>query len=218
MATGDLTTVADVKAAAGVTDASTDAWFATIVAAVSGAIELFTGRWLAPRGSLTLCFDIPGRSLGFQTGANAFGSATTLRVPRGLQSISYIGTAWQDQPDDGSGTYLAITAGVYLQPPVQERPADGWPATAVELGYLSNAFFYPGHRTAKITGSWGWAAVPPRVAQIATTAVVRAWRAKTSGGADYAIIGPDGGMRIMRDLAPAELAELGSSYRDPVAG
>lgn len=206
MATGDLTTLASVKAQAGITTTSEDAFLTPVIAAVSSAIETLTGRWLAPRGSTSLYFDV-----------DPAGDAQRLRVPMGLQSVSFIGTAWQDQPDDGSGAYTAITAGVYLQPAVQDRVDDDWPATAVELGYLANAFFYPGHRTVKITGAWGWAATPPRVAQIAATAVVRAWRAKTSGGADYTIIGADGGQKILRDLAPSELAELRAAYRDVVA-
>ncbi len=202
----DLTTIAAVCGQVPeLSDNSADAWLAGAISAVSAAIEARTGRWLAPRGAMTLYFDSPGGAAGFH-----------LPVPKGLQSITAIATAWLDQPDDGSGVYTPITTGYYLQPAVQDR-LEGWPATSIDLSYLANAFFYPGLRTTRVSGQWGWASTPPRVAQIATTAVVRAWRARTSGGADYAIIGPDGGMKVLRDLAPAELEELDYTYRDVVA-
>jgi hypothetical protein len=46
------------------------------------------------------------------------------------------------------------------------------------------------------------------VAQLAANAVTRCYRARASGGADLAVVGPDGAMRTLKDIAPAELAEL----------
>ena len=62
----------------------------------------------------------------------------------------------------------------------------------------------------KVTGSWGPAAVYPRVKELASTAVIRAWRARNGGdGApDIVLATPSGGVAILRRIAPAELDEL----------
>lgn len=205
-----LATLWQVKDALGIgqADAADDLWLANALEQVSDAIESqpVTGRWFRSRGATTYLFDSDQVEAG----------GLRLRVPMGLQAITYLGVAWSDQPDDGTGTYSEITRSVYLNPPLQLRQR-GDPAYAIELGRQANLYFptYPARRCVKVTGTWGYAAVPPRVAQVAIAAVVRAYRARSSGGADYAIVGADGGMKILRDLAPAELAELRATYRVP---
>jgi hypothetical protein len=198
--------IEDVKAAAGIEDGRADLWLAGVIPAVTDAIEILTGHWFVSRGAATYYFDAPDVS-------------DELRVPQGISAVTYLGVASTDQPDDGSGTYTQISAGYYLDPPVQSR-RNGEPATRIVLGSSATRGFPTcgEKRAVKVSATWGWTAVPPRVAQIATAAVVRAWRAKSSGGADYAIVGPDGGMKILRDFAPAELAELEERYSEVHVG
>ena len=202
MTTTDIVTLSDVKAACGILDNDADLWLGTVISAVSEAVEAVTGRWFAPR-SATYYYD-------------AAWDDDCLDVPIGVVSISYLGVATTDQPDGGTGTYSAIPAtAYYLDPPVQQRRA-GAPAYRIVLSETGGYRFpYLGEkRSIKITGVFG--APSPRVAQIATAAVIRAWRARLSGGADYAIIGTDGGMKILRDFAPSELEELRNTFGVPV--
>lgn len=193
-----FTTLANAKAALGnvTTTAADDAFITAAIASVGDALEAMTGRFLWPRSSATYLFD-------------ASDSPWTLDMPIGVQSVTLLGIAWTDQPDDGTGTYTTVPAArYYLDPPAQLRPP-GYPATAITLAATAGiAFPTSGRRVIKVTGTWGPSATPTRVEQIGTNAVIRAFRAKTSGGADYTLIGADGGQRIMRDFAPSEVDEL----------
>lgn len=194
MATTDIVTLADVKAACGITDNGSDLWLGGILAAVTEAVEAVTGRWFATR-STTLYFD-------------GGGDAYELPIPVGVATVTYLGIGTGDQPDAGSGTYTEIPAASYWKdPPLQERKT-GAPATRITLSRLGGYMFPTNgeRRAIKVTGTFG--APSPRVSQIATAAIIRAHRARLSGGADNVIIGVDGGMRVLRDFAPSELEEL----------
>jgi hypothetical protein len=197
-----LVDISAIRSQLGIADADDDAWLDGVLGAVTAAIEIDTGHWFVSRGSATYYFDAPE-------------DEDEMHVPQGISSVTFLGVASADQPDDGTGVYTQITSGFYLDPPVQDR-RNGEPATWITLGSSAARGFPTGEekRAVKVTATWGWAAVPPRVAQIATAAVTRAYRARGSGGADYAIIGPDGGMKILRDFAPAELAELRRAYSE----
>lgn len=202
MAATDIVDIEDLRATCGSADRDADLWLSGVVAAVTEAVEAVTGRWFTPR-STTLYFD-------------ASPDAYELPVPVGVVSLSYLGTATSDQPDDGSGTYTEIPAGSFwLDPPLQARKL-GAAATCVTLS-RSGAYAFPSNgerRSIKATGVFG--APSPRVSQIATSAIVRAFRARESGGVDYAIVGPNGGMKILRDFAPAELEELRNAHGEPL--
>jgi hypothetical protein len=190
----------------GIVDHDDDLWLAGVLSAVTDAIEIETGHWFVSRGAATSYFDAPD-------------DEDEMHVPQGISTVTYLGVAQTDQPDTGLGAYSQITSGIYLDPPVQDR-RNGEPATWITLGSSAPFRFPTGEikRAVKITATWGWTAVPPRVAQIATAAITRAFRARTSGGADYAIVGPDGGMKILRDFAPAELEELRRAYSELKVG
>lgn len=201
-----LTDLEALHRACGIDDGREDVWLSVAASAVTDAVEIETGHWFVSRGTQTYYFDAPD-------------DEDEMPVPQGISSLAYLGIAATDQPDDGTGVYVPVTTGVYLDPPAQSR-RNGEPATRITLGRTAARFFPTADekRCVKVTAAWGWASVPPRVAQIATAAVVRAWRAKSSGGADYAVVGPDGGMKILRDFAPAELQELRRAYSELRAG
>ena len=161
-------------------------------------MESAVKRWLAPRGTVTKYLD----------GALVSEDASSLFVRDGFSAVTYLGYASTDQPDDGSGTYTAIPT-YYLR----GRLGEGWPATRITVG-TGYALPVCGHNVVKVTGSGGPAAIYPRVQELATIAVVRAFRARSdgSGSPDVAVVGPAGGITILRRIAPAEMDELVNAY------
>ncbi len=181
-------------------------------------LETAANRWLAPRGALTRTFDGSlVRSVGDLAGSTPhfFGPAwmpqwgRVLPVYDGVTAVTYLGVSDADQPDDGTGAYTQITKGIHLRGAIW----DGWPFTRIELDSSAPRLLpTAGYNVVKVTGSWGPAAVLPRAAQIAANAVTRAYRARASGGADLAVVGADGAMKMLKDIAPAEMAELLATF------
>jgi Phage gp6-like head-tail connector protein len=156
-----LTTTAKVKTRLNITDAVQDALISEIIDQISDEIAVFTRRKLVPDNAATYVFDT---RLGH-----------ILNIPYGIRSVTSMGVAATDQPDDASGTYLAVTLStILLRPlPVERRP--GWPATQLRLTQSPIDIRIP-FRTAaagaRIVGNFGFAATPPAVERIATDASV----------------------------------------------
>lgn len=141
----------------------------------------------------------------------------SLRIPKGIQSVTTLGVAEEDQPSSG-GTYLAaLTTDYYLDPPEYDRPP-GWPATRImfrrnptgSVTRFSDASF-----GVQITGRRGFAEVPPDVQRVGTEMVLSAFLTKGSGEAERAVVGPSGQPVILRD--PRHRAVL-DGYRVPSLG
>jgi hypothetical protein len=152
----------DVKARTTVT--LSDVALAGLIESVSDEIEDYCGAWLAPRPTLstdppvTLLFDVEraGNSLRMQI-ANR-------RV--GIRSLTAFGTASTGQPESG-GTYSTIPlASVLFRP----RPTVDGPATGLTL--VSPYAFYRGFNTVTATGTFGPAAIAPRVRETAIELVI----------------------------------------------
>lgn len=202
-----LCALADVRQRLGIGPTATadDELLLELIEQVTDEILSYTGRQFVPdppTGTKTVYLDHAG-------------DGRTLWLPRGVRSVTYLGVATTDQPADGTGTYTEITAGVYVDPPEHER-SRGWPGTRVTLGSSANATFTAGKRTVKVTGAFGWAAVPPTIERIAIAAVVSRYMSKGAEG-PRAAIGPDGRMIILRDISPADMAVL-DQYRDIPVG
>jgi len=199
-----LASLTDVKQRLGITDATDDEWLFEQIVAVTDEIESLTGRRFRPdplSGTKTVYLDYAG-------------DGYTIWLPRGVRSLTYVGTASTDQPDGGTGTYTEITSGVYIDPPEHER-SPGWPGTLITIGTSSGWQFYRGRRTVKLTGAFGWAAVPATVRAIAEMCVVSAFRGRSSGGASSYTVGVEGERTYNRLLTAADMRSLGW-YRDLV--
>jgi hypothetical protein len=177
----------------GLTDTTSDEDLAEFIRQVTTDILGHTGReFVGSRADETRTFD-----------AAEYG--TTLYIPGGIRTVTTLNIASSDQPDT-SGTYTATTA-YYIRPLPHDRTA-GWPATRIDL--IDGACFYPGHSTVQIVGKFGWSAVPPDIAGIATSAVVRRFQARQSSstGVDLMVGSADMGFRTLAFLSPAERAKL----------
>jgi hypothetical protein len=173
-----LVTLAQVKQRVfpvGLADAAEDALLTELIEQASDYMQELAGRGFTPEAGVTYLTD------------TAAGS--TIPVARGIRAVTALLVARTDQPDDGTGTYTAIDAAdILLRPsPIDRRP--GWPATAIMLRGTS-ARLSEAINGAKITGDFGFVAVPPAVQAIALDAVAAAYTAKEAGDSDA--IGADG--------------------------
>ena len=199
---GLICSLYDVKQVLGIADAITtsDEELLEIIRAVTDEFESETGRdFTGARSDVT--FRVHTRY------------GRTLWFPKGLQSVTTLGIATQDQPASG-GTYTtAATTTWYLDPPEYERDPY-WPATRIV--FLNGGQFYNASFGAEITGRPGFAAVPPRLSRIAANAVASKFITKGKDG-PRAVIGPDGRTTILRDVSPADWATVMSYAVIPVA-
>jgi hypothetical protein len=167
---------------------------------VSDEIEDYVGQWLAPRptnpaSTTVLLFDVPftywRRSLLLESG----------RRLCGIRTLSALGLATQSQPESG-GTYTSATlADAVLRP----RPTADGPALRIELLETSGSMFYPGYNTVQATGSFGPASVAPRIQAVAIEAVKRRFLGKEGVAS---VVGPDGGVQLLRGFSPDMRATL----------
>lgn len=168
---------------------------------VSRAIERATGRWLAPRPT----DPASTTTLYFHT---EYGQE--LHIPRGVRTVSALGVASEDQPASG-GTYTTATAAdYYIDPPVSERIDDDEPGKWIRFrdnpsGPVS--WFVQAAHGASVTGSFGYAVVPPDIQGVATRAALRRFLGKGAAGTSIAV-GPTGTEFILPDLSAADRATL----------
>lgn len=192
---GYLCSLEDVRQRLGLalTDTAADEELAEFIRQVTTDILGHTGReFVGTPGDVTRTYDIAEYS-------------TTLYLPGGIRTVTTLSLAGGNQPDTG-GTYTATT-NYYLRPLPHDRSA-GWPATRIEL--VDGAYFAAGRSTVQIVGKFGWSAVPPDIAGIATSAVVRRFQARQSSstGVDLMVGNADMGFRTLAFLSPADRAKL----------
>lgn len=194
-AVGTYASVADVKARLDATgnvswaDSQTTI-LTSLCNQVNSWIESYTGRILAPdpTSSYTLCVESDE-------------AGTTLAFPRGIRALTklevktHTGGPWNEIP----------STDFFLQPdPCDLGP--GWPYTEVQITNIPSAgtttpYFYPGFDVVRLTGSFGWSAVPDEITDLALNLVVAKWRARSAGGGDTFTIGADGERTFERMLS-----------------
>lgn len=177
-AVGSYVTSALMKTRAGITDSTDDTLLGVICDQVNSFIESSTGRVLAPiSGTPTYLYDGDGsQKLWLPQTTTAFvGGVRTVTL---LEVADYTGDA-----------YATVTAGDYFL-----RGLTG-PAGTYQWLWLSDrptgtvTHFPGGFATVRVTGTFGYAAIPDDIAEVAVTIAVRAWHARENGQQD--IVGTD---------------------------
>lgn len=178
-AVGTYATLADAKLRLGFGTATTtdDSLLQDLCDQVNGWIEATTGRVIAPYAG-TYTFD----------GYDALDD-TTMPVRMGIVAL----TSLEIAPLSG-GTFATIPATDYfLNPPAGNREP-GYPAfrvilTDVPVSGNPYPYFPPGYQNVRMAGTFGWAAIPDELTDVALTTTVRAWNARQAGQSD--MIGTD---------------------------
>jgi hypothetical protein len=172
-AIGSYVTATILKARAGITDATDDTLIGVICDQVNQFIEGTTGRILAPVTSVARTFDGDG--------------SPCLRVRQGVRVVSTLECAYYT-----GGSYTTLPSTDYFLRPEADRVTPAEPYTSIELSNLPTGGFsvFPrGYNTVRVTATWGPAAIPDDIAEVAVTIAMRAWFARQAGQQD--IIGSD---------------------------
>jgi hypothetical protein len=188
-------TLAQFKAAVGITDSTDDAALQNVLDATDTLIDLYCDR---------------------KTG---FGTATETRYYNAqawdyvlIDDLVSVTTLTTDDLGDGTySTSWTINTDYNLSPP--NAALDGWPYTQIDASvtYPKN-FPYDIYRGVKVVGVFGWPAVPQAVKQAALIQAGAVWSSRTS---PFGVIGSadlGGILRQTRALHP-EAQVLLESFR-----
>jgi hypothetical protein len=165
-----LCTITQVKARlfpAGVADTTDDTMLTEIVEEVSDWVQHNTGRKFLPVTSTTYIFD------------TTYGSV--LRMPMGVRTVSALGVNNTSHQPDTGGSYTAITAANILLRPSTADLAVGWPYTEIVLSRNQTILFGTIQNGASVTGTFGFAAVPPDIQAVAIDGAVSAYQMRKNG-------------------------------------
>ena len=210
-ATGTYATVAAVKARLG----SETTWPAADTTMLSSLCDQINA-WIEGEAGRTIC---PLSDTAMTLDGLAADDSRRLAIPWGIRTLTKLELA----PITGATFVEVPTTDFFLRPLAYQRDP-GWPATWVVLTDVPSAgnsagWFAAGFMNVKLTGTFGWAAIPDEVAELAVTAVVRAWHARQAGQTD--VIGSDdfGRPIVSRYVSGRDRATLSRySVRPRVAG
>lgn len=150
----------------------------SLITQVSAWIAGYTGRKFLPDAAATYTFDTE--------------DGYTLRIPYGIRAVTQLQVATQSQPDSG-GTYTVVPSSDYLLRPLPIDRSPGWPATELRISRGTRtgtiASFGRFDNGAKITGDFGWSAVPDDIAAVAIDGVVTAYSQRRAGASGA--LGPE---------------------------
>jgi hypothetical protein len=150
-----------------------DAVIIDLVASVSDWITDYCKRSFEPEAGVTYVFDTS--------------SGSRLLIPRGIRLVTALDVATTNQPDTG-GTYSSISTTLVSLRPLPERRRVGWPATELYVRGESPVFGWA-MAGARVTGDFGFAAVPSPIKEIAIDAVVAAIAGRQNAAAE--VLGAD---------------------------
>jgi hypothetical protein len=105
-----------------------------------------------------------------------------------VRSLSLVETA----PTTGAAFTTVAATDYFMRPTTQER-SPGWPATELWMSDVSAAYFPPGYDNVRLTGTFGFAMVPPRIESVARRLVVRTYASRQAGQGDLLGAGGDSG-------------------------
>jgi hypothetical protein len=179
---------------------------------INAWLESEMGRPICPRtGITTLTLD----------GYMAEDDGRVLPIPFGINSLTTLEVAAHT-----GAAFEAIASTDYFLRPVSIMRRVGWPALQIVMSDYQVGSVQPripvGYANVRLTGAdgfLGWPAIPDELSEIATTAVVRAWQARSAGQAD--ILGTDeyGRPVVSRYLSRRDLVVIDRyNVRPKVAG
>lgn len=182
-----LVTIAQVKTRlfpAGAADATDDALLTELVEQLSDWIEDYTHRKFIAVASTTYTFDTR--------------SGYVLRIPIGVRTITLLEVNNLSHQPDSGGSYTTVPAADYLLRPKTQDAGIGWPYTEVRIARAATGtirYFRDIENGARVTGTFGFASVPPAIQAVAIDAVVAAYNTRKGGasgvmGADDTTITP----------------------------
>lgn len=155
-------TLADLKVFLGIADTADDVTLQRSLDASEEQVNAFTGRrFSADESAVVRYYDALDRAV---VAIDPLSTTTDLVVQ-------------VDQ--DGDGTFedtLTINTDFRLDP--YNAVALGWPYTS--LAALTGTTFPKGSRRIKVTGRWGWPAVPASIKQATLIQASRLWKRKES--------------------------------------
>lgn len=179
------------KVRLGITDTNDDDLLVNFCSQVNGWIESKTGRPIGPDTTSTYTLD----------GYDALEDGRLLLFPRGIVSVSTL-----EVTTNTGAAFTTVPASDYFLRPTSNEREPGWPATELWMTDIPSAsntapYFFPGFGTIRITGVFGWAAIPQDLIDVALTLVVASYRARGAGGGDSITIGVDGERTFERALS-----------------
>ncbi len=207
----DLTTLKDYCKIAG-SNTDDDTALTSLITAVSDWIDNYCQRTF-------------GSEAGTVRTVNGTGSFR-VAMPEDLQAVTllevalYEGATYSTVPGDG----ISYPSDFYLEP---KDNLPGRPYRWIDFGLLpttSIGAFYRGHRTVRVTGTWGWSAVPASVANACLEICKTINRARRTGDAGEVGEGQFGSQKIGRFvtsdvkamLHEFQIVRVGSSAPFPV--
>jgi hypothetical protein len=199
----------DVKQRLGrtaLTDTADDENFADLIVTASDYIKGYTGRDFLPDYNTILTFD----------GYDAIHGGRCLLIPRGVRSLSLVEAAAYT----GASFVTIPSTDHFLRPAAHER-TPGWPATELWLTdqpSSATSQFMAGYGTVRLTGTFGFAAVPPRIEEVCLNMVVKMWASRQAGQADLTGAGDSASSTYSPSLSRRDAMTLDlHSLRLPVA-
>lgn len=183
-----------------VTDTKDDDLIRGLITAITNTLQNISGCWFqGDTADQILYFD-----------GNESRGGMVLPVSVGIQSITTLELATMT-----GGSYAVVPTNAYfLDPP---RPDPGFPFTSIAMSDQPMGWwyrFYPGKRTVKATGKFGWAVWPEDVRQIGFNVLIRLYRARASGEGDVVGTTALGNAIVARRISPEERKMLNDIYGD----
>lgn len=117
-------------------------------------------------------------------GYDALENGRLLLFPRGVRSLTTVEVATTT-----GGSFSTIASGDYFLRPAAYQVEPGWPQTEIWITDIPSAsttvpYFPQGFANVRLTGTFGWASIPPDLIEVAEVTVVRAFNARQTGQLD----------------------------------
>lgn len=176
MSAQSYTSATAIKARLSITDLSDDTLLGTLATEVNSWLEVKIGFPVGP---------ITSEERKFDGSRMIHGGRALSCYPFGVRSVTAMSVA---SSTGGSYTALTVATDIFLRPATHDRKTD-WPAFEIWLSDTGSQPVFPGQvgfDLAKVTGTWGWAAIPSELSSIATRLGVALWRRRSAGAGQYA--------------------------------